>query len=218
LHWADLPTVRFIDAALRELRGAPWMVVALARPEVHERFPKLWADRNLQEIRLKELSRKAGVRLVRQALGDSVGTETVDRIVAQADGHAFYLEELTRAVAEKKGAALPETVLAMVEARLQGLPPEARRVLRAASVFGEVCWQGGVTELLGEAMRSTEANGWIDGLVEREVLVRRQESRFPGETEFAFRHALLREGAYAMLTEAARALGHRLAGAWLQKR
>jgi tetratricopeptide (TPR) repeat protein len=215
LHWGDLPTVRFVDAALREVRAAPWMVVALGRTEVHERFPKLWADRNVQEIRLKEMSRKASERLVRQVLGESVGTATIERIVLQADGHAFYLEELIRAVAEKKGAALPETVLAMVEARLSALEPEARRVLRAASVFGEVCWQGGVMELLGEAMPSTEVGAWIGKLVEREVLVRRPESRFPGEPELMFRHALLREGAYATLTEDDRELGHRLAGAWL---
>jgi eukaryotic-like serine/threonine-protein kinase len=73
LHWGDLPTVRFIDAALREVRAAPWMVLALARPEVHERFPKLWVERNVQEIRLKELSRKASERLVRQVLGESAG-------------------------------------------------------------------------------------------------------------------------------------------------
>jgi eukaryotic-like serine/threonine-protein kinase len=218
LHWGDLPTVRFIDAALREARAAPWMVVALGRPEVHERFPRLWAERNLQEIRLKELSRKASERLARQVLGESVGTATIERIVAQADGHAFYLEELIRAVAEKKGTALPETALAMVEARLAGLPPEARRVLRAASVFGEVCWQGGLVELLGEAMQSMEAGAWIDKLVEREMLVRRLESRFPGEPELMFRHALLREGAYATLTEGDRGLGHRLAGAWLEQR
>jgi eukaryotic-like serine/threonine-protein kinase len=138
--------------------------------------------------------------------------------VAQADGHAFYLEELIRAVVEKKGAELPETVLAMVEARLAGLEPEARRVLRAASVFGEVCWQGGVMGLLGEAMPSTETGAWIDTLVEREMLIRRLRSRFPGEPELMFRHALLREGAYATLTEDDRELGHRLAGAWLLQR
>jgi eukaryotic-like serine/threonine-protein kinase len=218
LQWGDLPTVRFLDATLREVRAAPWMVVALARPEVHERFPKLWSARNVQEIRLKELSRKASERLVRQVLGESVEADTIERIVAQADGHAFYLEELIRAVAEKKGAMLPETVLAMVAARLSGLPPEARRVLRAASVFGEVIWQGGLVELLGEAMQSTETGAWIDRLVEREVLVQRTESRFAGERELAFRHALLREGAYAMLTEEDRGLGHRLAGAWLLQR
>jgi eukaryotic-like serine/threonine-protein kinase len=218
LHWGDLPTVRFIDAALRDVRGQAWMVLALARPEVHELFPKLWAERQVQEVRLKELSRKASERLVRQVLGDGVDAETVERMIAQAEGHAFYLEELIRAVAEGKGAALPETVLAMVEARLAGLEGEARRVLRAASVFGEVCWEGGVAKLLGGAMRSAQAGEWLARLVEREVLVRRMESRFPGERELAFRHALLREGAYAMLTDEDRALGHRLAGEWLERR
>jgi tetratricopeptide (TPR) repeat protein len=220
LHWGDLPTVRFIDTALREMSGQPFLVLALARPEVHESFPKLWMERRIQEVRLKELSRKASAWLVREVLGDSVGAETVDRIVTQAEGHAFYLEELIRAVAEGKGTALPETVLAMVEARLAALPGEARRVLRAASVFGEVLWSGGVAQLLGGTLprRANRTEGWLSFLVEREVLVRRLESPFPGEQEFAFRHALLREGAYAMLTEEDRTLGHRLAGEWLSQR
>jgi tetratricopeptide (TPR) repeat protein len=104
-----------------------------------------------------------------------------------------------------------------VQSRLAGLDSEARRVLRAASVFGEVCWPGGVTALLGGVKRSTNVRERLTELVESEVLVRRTESRFPGEEELAFRHALLREGAYAMLTEEDRILGHRLAGEWLVK-
>ena len=215
LHWGDLPTVRFVDAALRDLKHQPWMVLALARPEVHELFPKLWVDRGVQEMRLKELTSKASERLIRQVLGSSVSNDTVERLVSQADGHAFFLEELIRAVAEGKGAALPETVLAMVEARLEGLESEARRVLRAASIFGEVFWLGGLALLLGGPGRTHKTHDWIEALVEREVLVRRSESRFPGEEEFAFRHALLREGAYAMLTEGDRLLGHKLAAQWL---
>src|SRR6476646_9316330 len=76
LHWGDFGTVRFIDTALRDRRERPWMVLALARPEVYDVFPRLWAERqNVQEIRLKDLGRRAGERLVRQVLGDSVGTE-----------------------------------------------------------------------------------------------------------------------------------------------
>ncbi|HSK00217.1 MAG TPA: protein kinase [Kofleriaceae bacterium] len=219
LHWGDFGTVRFIDAALHDRRELPWMVLALARPDVFELFPKLWAERqNVQEIRLKELGRKAGERLVRQVLGDRVGPETIARLVRQADGNAFYLEELIRAVAEGKDDALPETVLAMVETRLGRLPLEARRVLRAASVFGEVCWAGGVAVLLGGAMSAAAVGEWLGRLVEQEVLAMRPDSRFPGERELAFRHALLREGAYATLTEDDRRLGHHLAGEWLERR
>jgi hypothetical protein len=217
LHWGDFGTVRFIDAALRDLSKQPWMVLALARPEVFEVFPKLWAERqNVQELRLKELGRRAGERLVRQVLGDAVGSDTVERLIKQADGNAFYLEELIRAVAEGKDAALPETVLAMVETRLSRLPLEARRVLRAASVFGEVCWESGVVMLLGEAMAPAAVAEWLARLVDQEVLVARPDSRFPGERELVFRHALLREGAYATLTADDERLRHRLAGEWLE--
>jgi len=218
LHWGDFGTVRFIDMALRDRSARPWMVLALARPEVFEVFPKLWAERqNVQEIRLKELGRKAGERLVRQVLGDSVGHETMDRMVRQADGNVFYLEELIRAVAEGKDQALPETVLAMVETRLGRLAGEARRVLRAASVFGEVCWEGGVVVLLGGAMGATMVGEWLASLIEQEVLTVRPVSQVPGERELKFRHALLREGAYATLTDEDKRLGHRLAGAWLEQ-
>jgi hypothetical protein len=121
LHWGDLPTVQYIDEALRRLDQSPWMVLAMARPEVHDVFPRLWASREVQEIRLKSLSPKAGARLVQQVLGDSLDPASVDRLVAQASGNAFYLEELIRAAAAGKTAALPETVLAMVQSRLEGL-------------------------------------------------------------------------------------------------
>src|SRR5678815_4577771 len=142
---------------------------------------RLWADRrNVQEIRLKELGRKAGERLVRQVLGDSVGTETMEHLVKRADGNTFYLEELIRAAAEGKTHALPETVLAMVETRLGRLAVEARRVLRAASVFGEVCWETGVVVLLGGAMSPTMVADWLTRLAEQEVLAVRPDSRYPG--------------------------------------
>jgi hypothetical protein len=217
LQWGDLGTMQFIDAALRDRAARPWMVLALARPEVFDVFPRLWADRgNVQTIRLEELGRKASERLIRQVLGDSVGPETIERLVQQADGNAFYLEELIRAAAEGKDRALPETVLAMVESRLARLAVEARRVLRAASVFGEVCWDSGVIALLGRAMGDAMVGEWLTRLVEQEVLTLRPSSRFPGERELAFRHALLREGAYATLTEDDRRLGHGLAGEWLE--
>jgi len=219
LHWGDFGTVQFIDVALRERSKHPWLVLAAARPEVYEVFPKLWTERsNVQQIRLKELGRKAGERLVKQVLGDDVGPDTVERLVKQADGNAFYLEELIRAVVEGKGSELPETVLAMVEARLGRLPVEARRVLRIASVFGAVCWEGAVAAMLGEAMAPAMVGEWLTKLVEQEVLTARPESRLPGERELRFRHALLREGAYAMLTDDDRRVGHRLAGEWLEQR
>jgi len=217
LHWGDLPTVRFVDAALHNLKEQPWMVLALARPEVQKLFPQLWSERGSQEFRLRELTRSASERLVRQALGEEVTPAIMARLVAQAEGNPFYLEELIRALAEHKGEALPETVVAMVQARLSRLLDDERRLLRAASVFGEVFWPDGVAVLLGGAMPAPAVRTQLGSLVERELLVRRPEGRLAGQEELAFRHALLREGAYAMLTEADRSLGHRLAAAWLEQ-
>jgi tetratricopeptide (TPR) repeat protein len=217
LHWGDAATVRFVDAALRVAEQSPLFVLALARPEILDLAPALWAERGAQVMNLRPLPRKAAERLAREMLGEAASDTIVARIVDQAEGHAFYLEELIRAAAEGK-RALPETVVAMVQSRIEGLELEARRVLRAASVFGEVFWQGGLATLLGGPAEGGAASGWLAHLVDQGVIVRRRESRFPGEEELAFRHALLREGAYAMLTEADRALGHRLAGAWLSAR
>jgi tetratricopeptide (TPR) repeat protein len=217
LHWGDFGTVRFIEMALRARRDRRWMVLALARPEVYEVFPKLWQRQSVQEIGLKGLGRKPSERLVRQVLGDRVGPETTERLVTQSAGNAFYLEELIRTVAEGKGGALPRTVLAMVETRLAQLPLQAKRVLRAASVFGEVCWESGVAALLGEAMEPAKVREWLARLVEQEVLTVQPEPRLSGERELVFRHALLREGAYSSLAEADRRLCHRLASEWLEQ-
>jgi tetratricopeptide (TPR) repeat protein len=222
LHWGDQPTVAFLDHALRTLADRPLFVLALARPEVHELFPRLWAERDLAEIRLGELGRRAAEKLARQVLGDLVDGEVIARIVERAAGNAFYLEELIRAAAEGRGAdgALPETVLAMVQARLETMEPEARQVLRAGSVFGQVFWRGGVGALVGggDAAATTEVDDWLGELVRREVISARGSGRFRDEPEYVFRHALVREAAYAMLTEADRSLGHRLAARWLAAR
>jgi predicted ATPase len=145
-------------------------------------------------------------------MGGDVTSDTVSKVVEQADGNAFYLEELIRRVAEGD-TDLPETVVAMAQSRLERLEPDARRVLRAASIFGEAFWLGGVAALIANPI---DVGRWIEKLVESEVLVARSESRFANETECNFRHALLRDAAYAMLTDEDRRQGHRLAGGWLE--
>ena len=225
LHWGDQASVAFVDAALRALEDRPLLVVALGRPEMHARFPRLFADRSAQELRLGPLTPKATERLVRAALGAAVDAATVARIVARAEGNAFYAEELVRAVAEGAGEALPDTVLGMVQARLDALGAEPKRVLRAASVFGQTFWRGGVAALLGDERderTETEAPELplldaLDRLTAGEAISRRASASFPGEDEYAFRHGLIREAAYAMITDADRPVAHRLAGAWLER-
>ncbi len=210
LHWGDRATVELVDAALRELAQLPFLVLALARPEIHDAFPKLWAERAVQELRLPQLTKKAGERLARDLLGGEIDTGVIARIVERADGNAFFLEELIRAVAEGQGDTLPDSVLSMLQLRLDALGGDGKRVLRAASVFGERFWRGGVAELLDGDPREE-----LELLVRRELIAPAPEARLPGEVEYAFRHDLVREAAYATMSAADRVLAHRLAGAWL---
>ncbi len=101
----------------------------------------------------------------------------------------------------------------MVQARVEAFEPPARRVLRAASVFGQVFWRGAVVALMGDE----PCDDWLAELTSREAITRRNEARFAGEVEYIFRHTLLRDAAYATLTEGDGALGHRLAAEWLER-
>jgi serine/threonine protein kinase/tetratricopeptide (TPR) repeat protein len=214
LHWGDWPTVKFIDSMLVALAERPILVLALARPEVRTLLPGLWEGRPVSEIALGALSRRAAEKLVREVLGSRVAPAVVAKLVEQAAGNALFLEELIRAASAGKGDALPETVLAMMQARLDRLPAEARRVLRAASVFSNVFWTAGVGALVGADLPVPE---WIEFLVDEEVVARRGDRKFPDEDELVFRHAMVREAAYSLLTESDRKLGHRQAGEWLEQ-
>ena len=217
VQWGDRPSLQLVDLALRNLHDRPLMVLALARPELGEIFPGLWAGRPVTQLKLAALTRKASERLVKQVLGAGAAAEVVARIVDLAGGDAFYLEELIRAVAERAGDHLPETVLAMVQQRLDGLDVNKRRVLRAASVFGGVFWASGVHALLGGGERTPAVAQELAELADRELVHRRPLAKFPGEEEYVFRQTLVREAAYAMLTDTDRRLGHRLAAEWLER-
>jgi len=217
VHWADAPSMRLLDRVLGNLRERPFCVVALARPEVHEVFPRIFAERQRDEMRLSELSRKAAERLVKHALGDQVDAVMVAKIVERAAGNAFVLEELIRAVAERRDETFPESVIGMVQARLASLSNEERLVLRAASIFGETFWASGVGALAFREATSKNAVSILDKLAEREFLRAHTVSRFAGEREYAFRHALIREAAHAMLTDVDRTVGHGAAAAWLER-
>jgi tetratricopeptide (TPR) repeat protein len=217
LHWGDLPTVQLADYALGTHADLPIMVLALARPEVKDVFPSLWQKRQVLDLPLGELTPKAAARLARHVLGDGADASTIDRVVAKAAGNAFFLEEILRAVAEGRGDDVPETVLAMVQRRLDALAPEARRILRAASVFGETFWRSAMSAHLGTTSNPlSRVDDRLEELVRLELVSKRSESRFAGEEELTFRHALVRDAAYAMLTDEDRALGHQLAGTWLE--
>jgi tetratricopeptide (TPR) repeat protein len=216
LHWGDSLTVRLVDEALLELSECPLLVLALARPEVKTAFPSLWS-RCLSELSLGKLSEKAGTRLVHEVLGANLPPSLTQRIIRQAGGNALFLEELIRAVKEGRGESPPETVVAMLQARLLQLEPEAKQALLAASFFGRAFWPGGVRMLLGEGNSAKELEHRLRQLVELEMIEPQPDSRFPGEAEFRFRHALLWDAAQELVPASHKPTFHQLAGQWLEQ-
>ncbi len=231
LHWGDALTVGLLEQTLRQHADQPLLLVSFARPEVHELFPRLGKVFGSQELVLKGLSKKACERLIQQVLGKHVAPVVIDTLVRLSDGNPLFLEELIRSAAEpneppgsagdsspsadasRSGTHRPYTVLAMLQARLSQLDPSARRVLRAASIFGQTFWRGGVARLLG-----SEADGldrWLDHLVALEHIEKHRESRFGRDVELGFRHALWREAVYSLLTDFDRRAGHLAAAHYL---
>jgi tetratricopeptide (TPR) repeat protein len=205
LQWSDAQTIALVGAALRDLTRSALLVLALARPEVLELFPDLWAPR-LAVLPLHPLGAGAMTRLARQVLENAVSEDSVARMVERAGGNALYMEELIRA-AESRREAVPETVLAMLQARIGLLPPGPRRLLRAASVFGETFPVAGVEALLpAEALE-------LGTLARNEILEQPADERASGR--WRFRHALMRDAAYGLLTPDDRRASHALAARYL---
>lgn len=212
VHWGDLPTIRTFDATLRELADRPLFVAAFARPQLVDRFPVLWQDRQPTRIELQRLPGAAGRQLAQEMLGGQASEAEVEKLVTASGGNPFFLEELIRGYSEGRRDEIPATLLAVVQVRLEELDAGQRRLLRAASVFGQVFWRGGVERLTGIDI----GPGSFQTLEDLELVERHVHSTYPDTVEFSFRHDLVREAAYVSLTRGDQALGHRLAGEWLE--
>jgi serine/threonine protein kinase len=135
MQWADLGCTQLVDAALRVLHDQPLFVLGLGRSEVDEQFPGLWVERSVERLRLPPLGRKAGQVLMRHFVADPP-PDAENFVIDRWEGNPLFLEELVVAVRASRHI-VPETVLGVVESRFDDLEPEVRRVLRAASVFGD---------------------------------------------------------------------------------
>ncbi len=215
LHWGDALTVKLCRLALQRLKNQPLCVLALGRPEVEALLPKPFPELT-QRIELRPLSKRACEKLTRLMLGAQADAATLARIVEQAAGHALFLEELIRAVADGKGSLLPKTVLAILQERIERLEARSQRALCAASVFGETCWLGGIRSLLGRLGDGTTLGVRMQLLCRSEILQERLSSVIPGEKEYHFRHALMRDAAYELLSAEDRTSCHLLAGQYLE--
>ena len=124
----------------------------------------------------------------------------------------MFIEELTTSVAEGRvEGALPTSMKTLIASRIDALPPDERRVMIDASVLGKVFWHGALERMGGDASASLES---LEG---RDLIRRETVSRIGGDTEYTFKHVLLREAAYATLPRPARREKHALAAAFLEQ-
>ena len=204
-RYVDRATLGLLDDVLRLHETRP-LVVILAGPSEPDEA-SLWIEREPMRCRLGRLLPRAARALVLREIGAAeASAQVVDRVLERGDGNPRHLEELARAVRDGE-TELPTSVLAMVEARLAVLSADARRVARAASVFGPRAPEAGVRVLVG----ARPIEDALADLSARDVLARDRRA----QTWLAWGQPLLCDAAYAMLTDEDRTLGHRMAGEWL---
>ena len=211
LQWADGASLRVLEVLFERAKDLPLFVLALARPALDDAHPRLWAGHRVQRVSLEPLHRKPAERLARALVDD--GAE-VGAIVQRAEGNALFLEELARVAAAGGDVdELPPTLAAVAETRLLALEPTTRQVLRAGAIVGHHFWRGAVAELVAFPVDHELAL-----LEEQEIIATAPSSRFANDRELVFRHGIVRDAAYAMLTVEDRRLGHALAAKWLADR
>ncbi|HVR18604.1 MAG TPA: protein kinase [Polyangiaceae bacterium] len=210
LQWADPESIGWLDHTLGRATRKPFVLFACVRPEFWAEHRERFADRDHVRLELRPVSRRATRAIARAVLGEEASDEIVERIATQASGLPLFAEELARLTATGRSADNAPTIEAAIQASLDVLDEECRDGLGRLSVFGLTCWDSAL-----EALGMPGAEGIIKALVAAEVLVEQNISRFTGAREWVFKHALVREVAYASLGESERGELHALAGAWL---
>ncbi len=191
LQWVDAASVGFITSAAQRTH---LMWLALGREESLVTHAFLAGSEDAHHIRLTGLGRRAAERLVK-SLGGPESSPRLTRVLELAEGNPYFLEELVRSTGRDRTDELPSSISAAVEGRLASLDPEARRVLRAASVIGGRFSALDVASVTLESVESTEAS--LESLSHAGMiaLVRDpQESR-----RFEFRHPLVESATYQTL-------------------
>src|SRR5215212_7883826 len=218
LHSADDGLLDFVDHLADWATGVPLLVVATARPELLERRPGWGGGKaNAATVSLRPLSDLETARLLGVLLEQSVlAAEVQGQLLARAGGNPLYAEEYARMLKDGRftGEALPETVQGMIAARLDALPADEKQLIQDAAVVGKVFWSGALAAI-GNAPRWTVEEA-LHALERKEFVRRERRSSVASEGEYAFRHVLVRDVAYAQIPRVGRAEKHRLAAEWLE--
>ena len=203
IQWADDGLLDFIDYLADWIRDVPILILCTARLELLERRPAWGGGKvNAATVQLAPLSEEQTTRLISQ-LGGSVDPQLLER----CGGNPLYAEQFARMLAERGAdGGLPETVQGIIAARLDALAPDEKALLQDAAVVGKVFWLG--------SLGATEQQ--LHVLRQKEFVARARRSSVQGETEYAFKHVLVRDVAYGQIPRAERAEKHLRIAEWIE--
>jgi class 3 adenylate cyclase/tetratricopeptide (TPR) repeat protein len=228
LHWADPALLDFLEQLLDQVGAAGLLVVVTARPELLDRRPRWGEGRpNAATISLAPLDDEQTAMLLAALLGQSMlPAEVQSLLLERAGGNPLYAEEFARLLTDRglltrhgrltRGSdlPLPESVQAVIAARLDTLAPEHKTLLQCAAVFGKVFWLGALAAMDG--VGEEELRRGLAQLERKELIRAVRLSAVEGELEYSFWHALIRDVAYAQIPRTSRSRRHRAAAVWIQ--
>jgi DNA-binding winged helix-turn-helix (wHTH) protein/tetratricopeptide (TPR) repeat protein len=205
VHWIDPTSEEWLMALVERLAGVPILLLLSYRAGYHP----AWIGKSYAtQLALQRLTAHESQRIVRTVLApQAVADGLVRTIVAKGQGNPFFLEELAQAVMEQEGQqptlVIPETVQAVLTARLDRLPPEAKALLQVAAVIGPEL-PGALLQVVTGCSEATLCQH-LACLQGAELLY---EARSVPEPVYAFQHALTQEVAYHSLLRSTRRQYH----------
>jgi len=234
MQWADSSLLDFVEYLLDWSRAYPIFVLTLARPEFADRRTTWGAGRrNFTSIYLEPLGAPAMTELV-TGLVPGLPGEVIEAILVRAEGVPLYAVETVRMLIDKglvvrMGASyqplgtigsldIPETLHALIAARLDGLPAPERGLLQEAAVIGKTFFKSSLVALL--PLDEPMIDELLLSLVRKEVITLQTDPRSPELGQYAFLQDLVREVAYEMLPKRDRkdrhlAVARYLLSAWV---
>ncbi|HJP88202.1 MAG TPA: adenylate/guanylate cyclase domain-containing protein [Candidatus Limnocylindrales bacterium] len=232
MHHADRGLLDFVDHLMEWARTSPIIVITLSRPDLVERRPDWGVGlRAFTSIYLEPLP-PADMQLLLGGLVPGLPKASIDRIVARADGIPLYAVETVRMLLaqgrlvkdgesyrptgafEEGDLAVPETLSALIAARLDGLDAADRALVEDAAVVGQSFTVAGVAAVAGLTAQEIEPR--LRGLVRRELLILDDNPRSPERGQYQFVQALIREVAYNTLSRKDRKVRHLAAARYFE--
>src|SRR5881397_1371169 len=222
IHWAEEPLLELIDHLAQWVRERALLILCLARPELLDVRPGWGGGRvRTTAIELEPLGREDSEALADALLEEHRVTGKVRaRLLDKAEGNPLFVEETVRMLVEQGadgGERIPDSLQAMIGARIDRLPAGAKIVLQRGSVIGRTFWAGAIDHLSPE-YDSGELEDMLDDLLLRDFVTREERSTITGEAAYRFKHGLIREVAYGGLSKSSRAEYHTHFAEWLRKR